>query len=298
MTTPAENLIERLDGVSYEAFRSDFLFKRRPVILTDTITRWKAVERWTPEFFESEFGDRSLEVDGDPSTVAEFVHRVLQSSEDVPGPYLKGTGPGHYLADLFPELVDDIEPRPVYLQPNWLEDRFFPAALSRVLNRGPMAEIFFGGCGTGFPVLHWDYLGYHAFAFQIYGTKEWTLFSPSDSENLYPKPDWPNQSQVTDLEHPDQAGFPRFANATRHRFVLQPGEMLFLPCGWWHTTRLPGPSISVSINSANASNWWSVVYWMSHTRRFPKNLVIGGLLAGHRAVRALHHAGRARESYS
>ena len=46
-----------------------------------------------------------------------------------------------------------------------------------------------------------------------------------------------------------------FAKAVCDKFVLGPGEMLFVPAGWWHTTRLLGPAISVSIGCANATNW-------------------------------------------
>jgi len=46
-----------------------------------------------------------------------------------------------------------------------------------------------------------------------------------------------------------------FAQARATRFVLNPGESLFVPAGWWHTTRLLSATISVSVNSANAANW-------------------------------------------
>ncbi|MDH3636108.1 MAG: cupin-like domain-containing protein [Gammaproteobacteria bacterium] len=280
-------MIERREGVSCESFYRDYVLTRRPVILTDAITSWTALRKWSPGFFKTTFGDRLLPVGDENLTVSKFVDRVLQSSESEPAPYLMGTGDGRYLGDLFPELLPDIEPRPEHLWPNWLEDRFFPSGLTETLSRGSKAEIFFGGQGARFSVLHWDYIAYHAFAFQIYGTKEWTLFAPSDSSNLYPKSDWPNQSKINDLENPDLTRFPRFANARAFRSVLEPGEMLFVPWGWWHTTHLTGSSISVSINTANASNWWALVYWMFRFHPSLKSFLKAGILATHPALRVL-----------
>ena len=280
--------IERRPGLSQDTFRRKYVNSRRPVILTDAIASWKALSRWTPEFFRSEFGDRKVPIDEGFVAMRDFIEGVEQSSEREPGPYLMGTGTGRYLGDLFPELLADIEPRPDYLQPNWLEDHFYPPYVAEILNRGAMAEIFFGGCGARFPVLHWDYLAYHAFAFQIYGAKQWTLYAPSDSGNLYPKLEMPNQSRVENFEDPDLDRFPRLAAARAIQFELHAGEMLFVPWGWWHTTHLPGPSISVSINSANASNWWPVVYYLARSLGGVRSgLLAAASLAAHRLIRAI-----------
>ena len=119
--------------------------------------------------------------------------------------------------------------------------------------------------------LHWDSLFFQVFAFQIFGTKVWYLFGPDESERLYPKPDFHSASRIEDVEHPDLERFPAFGDALCHRCTLAPGEMLFLPGGWWHTTRIHEPSISVSINTANGINWSGMTREMCHNlgRRAP-----------------------------
>src|SRR5581483_9132798 len=64
-----------------------------------------------------------------------------------------------------------------------------------------------------------------------------------------------NKSRVNDIEHPDLEQFPLFAKATPIRCSLHPGETLFVPAGWWHTARMLSPSITISANTANATNW-------------------------------------------
>ncbi len=47
-----------------------------------------------------------------------------------------------------------------------------------------------------------------------------------------------------------------------YRFTLHPGELLFNPSGWWHTTRTLDVSIATVISFANASNWVHLVRHM------------------------------------
>jgi hypothetical protein len=53
------------------------------------------------------------------------------------------------------------------------------------------------------------------------------------------------------------------------KFVLEPGEMLFVPSHWWHTTKMLSPSITVSINVLNQSNWHELVKFVAINRRNP-----------------------------
>ncbi len=79
-----------------------------------------------------------------------------------------------------------------------------------------------------------------------------------------------NKSAVDNIETPDLSRFPKFCSASGFRFKLYPGETLFVPAGWWHTARILTPSITVSINGANAANWkdfrhdFCESYWSGH----------------------------------
>ena len=255
--------VPRRQRLSYREFVEEHARANRPVIVTDAISGWRALSRWSPEFFRAEFGAVETRIRGESMRVAEVVERILAADAGTPAPYLHTTSPGGKMQHLFPSLLDDVRPLPAYVHPNWLEDRYFPAALDERLHRGPQAELFLGGAGSRFS-LHWDSLYFQVFAFQIFGTKLWYLFAPDQSERLYPRPDFHSASQIADVEHPDLERFPAFADAVCQRCLLAPGEMLFLPGGWWHTTRIHEPSISVSINTANAVNWARMARELCH----------------------------------
>lgn len=57
---------------------------------------------------------------------------------------------------------------------------------------------------------------------------------------------------------------PDFARAQQITLTLQEREVVFMPAGWWHTTRMPGSSISVTWNMVNSTNWPDVA---ADTRR-------------------------------
>lgn len=271
--------IERRKNLSYEEFAREYLYPLKPVIVTDVLQKWPAMQRWTPEFFKREFGSMRFRLNENPGqradykgneegteyTMAQFIDRVLASTEENPAPYFRN----RVLYEMFPTLKHDIEPLPPYFQPNWLPERYLVGYVQQVLNRGAAIELYIGGRGSAFPVLHYDGAGTHAFLMHIYGRKEFIVYPPEQEPFLYPSPEKVNLSSIRDLDHPDLMKFPLFARASATKFILEPGEMLFVPSHWWHTTRMLSPSITVSINVLNQSNWHELVEFVAMNRRNP-----------------------------
>jgi lysine-specific demethylase 8 len=125
--------------------------------------------------------------------------------------------------------------------------RYFPA-LAREIDferlgiRNVKAVNIWIGLGTK-SGLHFDPMD-NMFA-QIHGRKRVLLFAPCCSNSLYPFPDVPSKSQV-DIENPDLVRFARFATCPYFSHVLEPGDLLYLPKGWWHYFSTDELSISVN----------------------------------------------------
>src|SRR4029077_1058107 len=62
---------------------------------------------------------------------------------------------------------------------------------------------------------------------------------------VYPFVDNIVNSRV-DPEHLDPERFPRFGSASVLDCVVGPGDVLFIPRGWWHYLRSESPSISIN----------------------------------------------------
>jgi histone arginine demethylase JMJD6 len=266
-TTPHEIRVDYRDNLSYEQFAREYLFANKPVIVTDAMRQWKALSRWTPEFFRREFGSMMFNLpDGKGEfgykengvteyTMMRLIDRILNSTDEDPAPYLRNV----VLDEKFPSLREDVEPLPDYLQPNWLPDHYLVKSVGDILNRGAAIEIYIGGKGGAFPVLHYDGAAAHAFLMHIYGRKRFILYPPEQTEYLYPSSEKPNLSTVNSLDKPDLERFPLFEKAVATTFVLEAGELFFIPSGWWHTTKMLTPCISISANVVNQSNWPALI---------------------------------------
>ncbi|HEY0987413.1 MAG TPA: cupin-like domain-containing protein [Kofleriaceae bacterium] len=67
-----------------------------------------------------------------------------------------------------------------------------------------------------------------------------------------------------DCEAPDLARHPRFADARVYDVTLAPGELLFVPVGWWHQVRALDPSITVTLTGFAFPNHYA---WDTDTTR-------------------------------
>jgi hypothetical protein len=90
----------------------------------------------------------------------------------------------------------------------------------------------------------------------VAGHRRFTLFPPSQLDNLYVGPlDFTPAGQavsLVDLVQPDLHRFPKFAQALAHAQVaeLGPGDAIFIPSMWWHHVQALD-SFNVLVNY-----WW------------------------------------------
>lgn len=106
---------------------------------------------------------------------------------------------------------------------------------------------WFGPAGTVSP-LHFD--PKDNLLCQVVGAKYLRLYSPCESDKLYPVDGLLSNTSQVKVEAADAAAaFPKFADATFVECVLQEGEMLYLPPRYWHYVRSLSTSFSVSF-------WW------------------------------------------
>ena len=238
--------VDRRRELTQREFAGEYLNPLKPVIVTDAIEHWGA-RRWTPAFFRDMYGSRRVTVDGADYQLSDLLDLIERSNASKPAPYLRNVR----IDEWAPELLAGIQPLPLHAQPNWLDSRLFPERPSPT-----SLELYIGGAGASFPTLHFDNMHTHAFLMQLYGSKEYVVYSPAQTPWLYPRPGREaNKSSIDDIDRPDLSRFPLFTRAVPGRCVLRAGETLFVPAGWWHTARILEPSITVSANTVNASNW-------------------------------------------
>jgi histone arginine demethylase JMJD6 len=262
LTTAKPFTVDRRSNLSFEEFKNEYLLPRKPVIITDATAAWKA-SNWTPQFFRDRYPGKIVKTDQGEMKMEDFIDSITNNS-DKPGPFLREQP----LKDVFPDLIGHVDPMPSYVKPNWLGGKYLVGSVTRRLNRESYIEVNF--CGRRiFPYLHIDDLGVHAFITQHYGDKEIVIYPPDQEPWLYRRPG-SRFSEVVDVDHPDLEKYPLFAKATATRVVVKAGESAFMPAGWWHTTRVPGTSLSTVISLSNFSNWPDLVDYLQSTSYSPR----------------------------
>jgi lysine-specific demethylase 8/hypoxia-inducible factor 1-alpha inhibitor (HIF hydroxylase) len=105
--------------------------------------------------------------------------------------------------------------------------------------------------------LHYDVMD--GTLIQLHGSKQVTLFPPSQTANLYPYPFYAHLRHGLKLRswfsrvypnRPDLQAFPKLRAALKHRHdvTLNPGEALYIPAGWWHEVTAIGEDMVCSVN--------------------------------------------------
>ncbi|HEX3469896.1 MAG TPA: cupin-like domain-containing protein [Silvibacterium sp.] len=233
----------------YKTFLSDYVARNRPLIIRDAVPQWKALRTWTPEFFKSRFGSKTVDVTyGVSMRLADLIDAVLASTTEKPGPYLHKV----IIHQHMPELLADLTPENPYSFPR----RYCSPLMPRRFHRPDgYLKLLIGGVGGKFPLMHFDSDNAHAMITEIYGDKEFVLFSPQDTAKVYPFPGSSHTSQIENLEDPDLERFPLLVQATEYRGTIHPGEAIFVPCGWWHSAHVVTTSISVCANMLEGASW-------------------------------------------
>lgn len=244
--------VERRGRVSRAEFLEKYYAANRPVIFTGLMEDWPALGRWNPQYFKTKYGDILVEVMAGRSQDPRYEYNSQTHRREV------------RFADYIDMVTSAGESNDVYLVSNnaffrrpetqpLLEDiRFFEEHLDPKKSAGGV-HLWFGPAGTVTP-LHHDTM--NIIMAQVYGRKRIILISPDQTHRLY------NEVSVfseVDCENPDYERHPDFREVKQLQVVLEPGEALFLPVGWWHHVRALDVSITLSLTNfvhLNRFDWW------------------------------------------
>lgn len=244
--------IDRRSELSVEDFVTEYLNPRQPVLITDAAKaqNWKALE-WTPASLKAKLGSRPVPVGDEIVPFDQFIDRMLREPS---APYLSNVDIPKY----FPELLPDFRPPLKYAGGNRLLSPLIPPNFPTHREEKLFVTFFVGPRGRTYG-LHYDFFNVHTFITQLHGTKDFRFYSPDQSEYMYPNVDHPKVSDVNDPWTPDFERYPLFRKARGLEFTANPGDTLFVPAGWWHTTRLGDQSISIGESFVHSANWMHFV---------------------------------------
>lgn len=218
----------------------DRYFKpQKPVLIKNLVSSFEAGKKWSMEFFERTMGNHKVGVfDNSPIYLDRSYKRALKIMRFAD--YLRMIQSGPCDARLF--LFD-----PFKLNPSLLKDFNFPKVAGiRFLKRFPF--MFFGGSGS-IVRIHQDMDFNPVFLMQFHGRKRVVLFEPRYSDLLYRYPF--NVHAEVDVDHPDYQKYPALQFVQGYEYMLEKGDALLIPGGWWHHIEYLEGGFAMSFRALN-----------------------------------------------
>lgn len=226
-----------------------------PVIITGMLDDWPAMQRWNLDYFKRRYGEREVEVQFGRNADAHYELNSLAHKRRMPfGDYVdrvrdSGTSNDFYMTanndstnrQSLAGLWDDITQLPEYLDP-----------------AKPGGFLWFGPKGTITP-FHHDLT--NNFMAQVIGRKRLRLIPTSELPNLY---NVRHCFTPVDGRHIDLDQFPLMARVQMLECVIEPGDLLFLPVGWWHFVEGLETSVTMTFTNFRWDNDFLGAYPANH----------------------------------
>ena len=227
-------VLEKVSKISPKDFKEEFLKPGVPVIIQGLTEGTGAAKKWTIDYFKSTMGHYNVPL---------YDSRIKNPSSAYTQPNL------HMRFGDFLDQISKNEETPYRmflfnlfkLNPSLEKD--FPCP---DLARGLLKELgymFFAGKGTKVRN-HFDLDMGNVFHTHFCGRKRILLCSPEYSDFLYKLP--LNSYSLVDLDKPDYLKYPAAKRIQGYESILQEGETLFIPSGYWHYITYLDPGFSVS----------------------------------------------------
>ena len=233
--------IDRVSDITPEKFRKEYLGPHKPLIISDMSHNWPAFTKWTWNYFKDLVGKEKV-----------GVYNNIRAGAHVPV-----NGADDYM--LFGDYLDLIQKGPVELRiflfnifkavPGIVEDFTFPNKyLKNVLKKFPM--MFVGGSGS-IAHMHYDIDMSHIFHTQFLGRKRVLLVRNDQSPFIYRMPGTVESaaSFVDWHEHLDEERFPALKYAQAYQAILEHGDTLFMPSGYWHHMQYIDSGFAMSLRA-------------------------------------------------
>ncbi len=218
--------IDVVDTINPEDFKNNYYVQKKPLIIKDMAKNWPAYHKWNWDYFIDTVGESKV---GVYNNVKSDSYTPINTADDYMkfGDYLHKVKAGPldlriFLFNIFhhaPEIVKDF---------TWPED-----LMKGFVKKYPM--LFVGGQGS-ITHMHFDIDMSHILHTQFAGKKRVLLFPHEEQYKLYRKP-WEVLSLANYADYKnsfDYENFPAVKKANGYEVILEHGDTLFMPAGYWH----------------------------------------------------------------
>ncbi|KAL6766636.1 hypothetical protein ACKKBG_A36795 [Auxenochlorella protothecoides x Auxenochlorella symbiontica] len=243
--------VPRRSGLTLQQFREEYELPNRPVILTDVVTKWPAMQKWGREYLAEKLAGHSVLVGDAPMSFEGYCAYADAQSDELPL-YLFDKG----FAERCPDLGADYQVPEVFS-----EDLFAVLGPGRPDHRW----LIVGPARSG-STFHQDPNATCAWNAVVRGSKKWVMYPPhATPPGVRPSADGADVASPVSLTEWFLSFYDHRAAGGRApaECVVRPGEVLFVPRQWWHLAINLEESIAVTQNYVSTANLRHVLAFLS-----------------------------------
>lgn len=251
--------VATFDTIEPELFKKEFYEPGVPVVIKKLAHQWPAYSKWNWDYFKELVGNKKVPL---YNNVKSDAYTPVNSADDYKlfGEYIDmiSQGPAAWRIFLF-NIFDHA--------PQLIKDFTWPEELMKgFVKKYPM--LFTGGAGS-ITHMHYDIDLSHILHTQFAGRKRVLMFPHNEQYKLYRKPfevlslaDFSNYYQDGKV---DYEKFPALKLAEGFDFIMEPGDTLFMPAGYWHHMEYLDSGFAMSLRALQPSlsgkikGMWSLV---------------------------------------
>ncbi len=213
----------RVEEIDTDKFLRDYKATSTPVVMENITRDWPARSKWSLDYFESLAGNNRVKLyDSKPSTNYKLQHAAETSM--LLKDYFKILREGEQdLRMFFFDILREI--------PSLRDDFSFPQIGLKFFEKLPV--MFIAG-NKARVQMHFDIDYADIFLCHFGGRKKVTLFSPDQTPLMYHVPYSFSSLHSVDYEYPDFERYPALKHLKGSQTVLNNGDVLYIPPGWWH----------------------------------------------------------------
>ena len=218
--------VDVVDSISPEDFKKLYYNAGKPLIIKDLAKKWPAYNKWNWDYFIDTVGESEVGVYNNTKSDSYTTINTADAYMKF-GDYLKKVKAGPldlriFLFNIFqhaPQIVKDF---------TWPDE-----LMKGFVKKYPM--LFVGGQGS-VTHMHFDIDMSHILHTQFSGKKRVLLFPHGEQHKLYRKP-WEVLSLANYAGYNksfDYENFPAVKKANGYEVILEHGDTLYMPAGFWH----------------------------------------------------------------
>lgn len=240
--------VTSVNSIEPGIFKKEFYQPGIPIVIKDLAKQWPAYTKWNWAYFKQLVGDKTVPL---YNNIKSDAYTPINKADDYKtfGEYIEmiSQGPAGWRIFLF-NIFDHA--------PQLIKDFTWPEHLMKgFVKKYPM--LFTGGASS-ITHMHFDIDLSHILHTQFGGRKRVLMFPFREQYKLYRKPfevlslaDFSNYYEQNGS--PDYEKFPALKLAEGFDFILERGDTLFMPAGYWHHMEYLDSGFAMSLRALHPS---------------------------------------------